>query len=214
MSGPSTLASRLGAAALVPPAFLISAVTAHAHHAMDGETPETLVQGLLSGLGHPIIGIDHLAGIVAVGLLSAAFARGALLPLAFVAASLLGAALHVAELDIPLGEVWVALSVVVLGGALAFRHEWPIAGIAALFALAGVFHGYAYGESIVGAEPTPLIAYFIGFAAIQYAIALAAHYASAWLAAKPAGQLAAFRYAPAAVIILVGIVFTMTAIGA
>ena len=41
-----------------------------------------------------------------------------------------------------------------------------------LFALAGLLHGYALGESIVGAEPAPLAAYLIGLAVIQSGIAL------------------------------------------
>jgi urease accessory protein len=41
-----------------------------------------------------------------------------------------------------------------------------------LFSIAGVFHGYAYGESIVGAETTPLSAYVIGFGVIQYLVAV------------------------------------------
>ena len=35
-------------------------------------------------------------------------------------------------------------------------------------------HGYALGESIYGAEPTPLYAYLLGLAVIQSAVALAA----------------------------------------
>ena len=37
-----------------------------AHHPMGGNTPSTLWEGLLSGVGHPIIGFDHLAFIVAM----------------------------------------------------------------------------------------------------------------------------------------------------
>ena len=49
------------------------------------------------------------------------------------------------------------------------------AGVAfALFAVVGLIHGYALGESIYGAEPTPLYAYLLGLAVIQSAIALAA----------------------------------------
>ncbi len=40
--------------------------------------------------------------------------------------------------------------------------------------LVGLIHGYALGESIYGAEPTPLYAYLLGLAFIQSAIALAA----------------------------------------
>ena len=39
---------------------------------------------------------------------------------------------------------------------------------AGLVAFAGIFHGYAYAESIFGAEPTPLYAYLAGFAIIQF----------------------------------------------
>jgi urease accessory protein len=36
-----------------------------------------------------------------------------------------------------------------------------------------LFHGYAYGESIYGAERTPLAAYLLGLIVIQSAIATA-----------------------------------------
>ena len=48
------------------------------------------------------------------------------------------------------------------------------AGIGA-FALSGVAHGYAYGESIVGAESTPLMAYLAGFTIVQLVIVLAVY---------------------------------------
>jgi len=41
-----------------------------------------------------------------------------------------------------------------------------------LASASGVFHGYAYGESIVGAEMTPLWAYLLGLALVQLAIGL------------------------------------------
>jgi urease accessory protein len=43
-----------------------------------------------------------------------------------------------------------------------------------LFILVGLTHGYALGESIYGAEQTPLAAYLIGLAVIQSAVALTA----------------------------------------
>ena len=54
----------VSAALLLVPYF---APAAFAHHLMGGEVPTTAWQGLLSGLGHPIIGIDHFAFIVGVG---------------------------------------------------------------------------------------------------------------------------------------------------
>ncbi len=69
-----------------PPAF--------AHHVMGGELPSTAWRGLLSGLGHPIIGIDHFAFTVGVGLMSHLAGRIVLLPLLFVAGSVLGCIIH------------------------------------------------------------------------------------------------------------------------
>jgi urease accessory protein len=57
---------------------------------------------------------------------------------------------------------------------VAMRPQVPTALLAAFFAGAGLFHGYAYGESIIGAEPAPLAAYVAGFAAVQYGIAVGA----------------------------------------
>ncbi len=51
-----------------------------------------------------------------------------------------------------------------------------------LFAVVGVIHGYVLGESIYGAERTPVYAYLIGLAVIQSVIALAAAYVTRALA--------------------------------
>jgi len=42
--------------------------------------------------------------------------------------------------------------------------------LALLLAGAGIFHGYAYGEAIIGAEQAVLGSYLVGFALIQYAV--------------------------------------------
>ena len=173
-------------------ALLILAATgagAEAHHVMGRTTAQTLTQGLLSGLAHPVIGLDHLAFTVAAGLLAARLAPplapAALMPLAFLAAGAVGASLHLAGVDLPGVEIAVALSVLALGGLiLSRRRKLPALGLAALFAAAGLFHGHALAESIVGAEPAPLAAYFAGLVAVQYAIAVAAMLAARWIAAE------------------------------
>lgn len=172
---------------------LTAAAPALAHHPMGGTTPATLVQGLLSGFGHPIIGIDHLAAIVAVGVLAAALPRAVVLPIAFVLASLVGVAVHVAAIDVPAAELAIAVSVMALGILLlgGVLPRPPV--IVTLGAVAGFFHGYAFGESIIGAEPTPLVAYLVGLAVVQIGIALAAMVAArsataAWLP-RAAGAL-------------------------
>src|SRR5215510_12231222 len=40
-------------------ALSLFATSAFAHHVMGGKTPSTFVEGLLSGVGHPVIGPDH-----------------------------------------------------------------------------------------------------------------------------------------------------------
>ena len=176
-----------------------SAEPALAHHLTGGRMPSTWGEGLLSGLGHPVIGLDHLAAIVAVGLLAAALRSGPILPLGFVVASTIGAALHVMAVDVPFAEAAVALTVLALGLLLLRGHSpsWPV--VAVSFVLAGLFHGYAYGESIAGAEPNPLAAYFIGFTVIQCAIA-----GGAMLVAR---RLSGRMLIPGGAIAAVGLVF-------
>lgn len=144
---------------------------AFAHHVMGGELPSTAWQGLLSGLGHPIIGIDHFAFTMGVGLMSQLAGRIALLPLLFVAGSVLGCFIHIQGFDLAWPEPAIALTVAAAAAIVATRFTMPIVVLVPLFAIAGVFHGYAYGESIVGAETAPLTAYVVGFAVIQYCVA-------------------------------------------
>jgi len=153
---------------------VLSEQPAVAHHVMGGKLPATLTDGLLSGLGHPLIGIDHFAAVIAVGLLAAMHRIGAALVIGYVLAQVAGAALHVRGTNVPAAELLVALSVMALGAVLIVRRTMPVVVILVLFLLAGLLHGYALGESIVGAERTPLTAYFAGFAAIQIAVALTA----------------------------------------
>jgi len=156
---------------------------------MDGAMPTTFRQGLLSGLGHPVIGLDHLAAVIAVGCLAATQPRGALLAAGYVVATMIGAAAHIGEATVPNAEVFVALSVVALG-LVVFRSKPLRRDLAfALFAGVGLVNGYALGESIAGAEPTPLLAYFAGLATIQIAIALAVMFGMRWLAGRAAFQL-------------------------
>jgi urease accessory protein len=150
--------------ALAPPAA--------AHHVMGGALPGTVWEGLLSGLGHPVIGLDHLAFVVAVGALAHLLGRVVLLPLDFVAGTVAGCALHIAGYNLPAPELIIAATVAVAAAVVTLRAK-PHAGLLAGFlAVAGLFHGYAYGESIVGAETTPLAAYIIGFGVIQTCVAM------------------------------------------
>lgn len=132
-----------------------SAAHAHAEVGVAG--------GLVSGFLHPIYGPDHLVAMVAVGLWGAQLGAPAIwvLPIAFPMVMTLGALAGVAGVPLPLVEVGVSASAIVLGAAVAarFRPALPIAAV--LVAVFGVFHGYAHGAELPGAV-NPL-AYGIGF---------------------------------------------------
>ena len=142
-----------------------------AHHVMDGEIPLTFLHGLLSGLGHPVIGLDHLAFIIAVGLICYFHHKRYLLPLVFLTGTLGGLLLRLTSFELYLVEPAISGSVVLLGILAIRAKHLPTQAVVYGFVITGIFHGYAYGGAILGAEPTPLAAYLIGLSAIQYAIA-------------------------------------------
>lgn len=171
-----------GRTGILPVFFITSLISlgmaapALAHHPFGGQTPQNLFEGFLSGLGHPVIGLDHFAFVVAIGLIAAGIEGGILIPISFAIATMAGTGIHLAAIDIPLLEIAIAFSVLAFGVMVALRQKLNAPTLAIIAAIAGIFHGYAYGEAIVGAEMTPLIAYLAGFAVIQMAIALGAMY--------------------------------------
>ncbi len=156
--------------------LLLMSSPALAHHPFGGKTPTNFFEGFLSGLGHPVVGIDHLTFTIAIGLLAATLGlRGLAIPIAFVIAAVAGTGFHLASVDLPALEIIISASVLLFGIFLA-RKSVPNLVLATLgAAVAGIFHGYAYGEAIIGAEMNPLVAYLVGFTFIQLAIALIAY---------------------------------------
>jgi urease accessory protein len=167
----------LGSISSVLLSVSLLAAPALAHHPSGGELPSNFVQGFLSGIGHPVIGIDHLVFVVAIGLL-AAFSKklGMVIPGAFVAATAVGTVIHLQSIDLPVPELIISASVLVMGIFLAKEKQVNLAIITAVGAIAGIFHGYAYGEAIIGAETTALGAYLLGFCSIQLVISAIAFY--------------------------------------
>ena len=173
---------RLGVLAIT----MMIAEPAWAHHVMGGKLPQTFLQGLMSGFGHPVIGFDHLAAIVGVGILAALAGRSAAVVLAFSVAVIAGVGLHLAKIDLPASELFVGLTTLLIGALVIARQSMGVGVAALLFAIAGLVHGYALGESIVGAEASPLIAYLLGLLVIQTAIGISVYAAVRSLAGWPA----------------------------
>lgn len=148
-----------------------------AHHPFGSDTPASFIEGFLSGLGHPIIGLDHFAFVVAVGLLAVLRGKlGLVLPLLFTVATAFGTAIHLQSINLPVPEIVIAASVLTIGIALALQKNLNPILLAVLGSVAGLFHGFAYGEAIFGAEMTPVAAYLIGFGSIQLIISAIAFY--------------------------------------
>lgn len=125
---------------LVMTALLLTPALAFAHPGHDHS-------GLMSGIAHPILGLDHLLAMLAVGLWASQQQGSArlALPLSFVVTMLIGGLLGFAGIQLPFMETGIAGSVLALGllVALTVRPALPLAvGLTALFALA---HGMAHG---------------------------------------------------------------------
>jgi urease accessory protein len=130
-------------------------------------------QGFSSGFLHPLTGLDHLLAMLAVGVWAAQNTRTSrwLLPLVFPFMMLLGAVISL-QLTSAAGaagatgidasiETGIALSVLILGGLIAFAIRLPALASAALIALFALLHGYAHGTDLASAASG--IAYALGF---------------------------------------------------
>lgn len=138
-------------------AFIFSPALALAH------TGHVDTSAFMYGLAHPISGIDHVLAMVAVGLLSAHLGGRALLlvPLSFVSVMAIGGALGVAGSKVPLAEIGIGLSVIILGLAVAFRFSSPTLAAVTLVGLFAIFHGYVHGAELPAAMSG--LPYAVGF---------------------------------------------------
>jgi urease accessory protein len=106
--------------------------------------------GFLSGLSHPVSGLDHVLAMVAVGFWGAQLGAPALwaLPVAFPMVMALGGMLGLMGIPLPGVELGIALSAVALGAMVLgeVKPSLPIAaGLVSFFAS---FHGHAHGTEL------------------------------------------------------------------
>ncbi len=119
--------------------------------------------GFISGFLHPVLGWDHVAAMVAVGLWGAFLGSPAIwiLPVVFPLVMAFGGALGVMNFPIPAVETGIAASAVVLGAMVAFAVRPPIWFAAVIVGAFAIFHGHAHGTELPNAA-NPL-AYSFGF---------------------------------------------------
>nr|WP_294527054.1 HupE/UreJ family protein [uncultured Rhodopila sp.] len=140
-------------------AFAMAPAAAFAH---PGTAPHDHA-GFLAGVLHPLTGADHLAAMVAVGLWAAALGGRAIwaVPASFVGLLAIGAVSGVSGIALPAVEPMIAVSVIALGLAVAFRLRVAAPAAAALVGVFAVFHGHAHGAEMP-ALASPLL-YGLGF---------------------------------------------------
>ncbi|CAN5347069.1 HupE/UreJ family protein [soil metagenome] len=126
--------------------FVAAPAWAHPGHGDGG--------GFVAGLLHPFTGADHLAAMLMIGAiagLSNGRARAAI-PLAFVAAAILGFATGVDHESAAIVELLILVSVIVAAAIAAaklvdgnrFQPPWLLPAIA----LFGAAHGFAHGSEL------------------------------------------------------------------
>lgn len=142
---------------IVLTALCLFAGTASAH------TGNHAVTGFDSGLAHPLLGLDHLLAMIAIGLWAAQQGGRALwaVPAAFVGAMLLGGGMVLAGLSLQYVETGIAASVLVLGLLIATRRQWAVKAGMAIAAGFALFHGYAHGLEMP--QATSPVLYALGF---------------------------------------------------
>ena len=137
--------------------LLLVAIPALAH------VQEGQAAGFLTGLAHPVSGLDHVLAMVAVGLWGAQLGVPAiwLLPVTFPLVMAVGGFLGLVGIPLPGVETGVALSALALGLAVATSWRPPLAIATLMVAAFAVFHGHAHGTELPAGQSG--LTYSIGF---------------------------------------------------
>jgi urease accessory protein len=149
---------RAGRMAAIVAGVLVATATPLLAHDQGGQA-----RGFLTGLLHPVSGLDHVLAMVSVGLWGAQLGAPAvwMLPVAFPMVMAMGGVLGLLGVPLPGVEIGIALSAVLLGFVVTLEARPPLAVAAALVALFAVFHGHAHGVELPPGENG--LTYSMGF---------------------------------------------------
>ena len=130
-----------------------------------GHEQQGQAAGFITGLLHPVSGLDHVLAMVAVGLWGAQLGAPAiwLLPVTFPLMMACGGFLGLVGVPLPAVEIGIATSAILLGAAVATQARPPLALAALLVAFFAVFHGHAHGTELPAGQSGLL--YSVGFVA-------------------------------------------------
>jgi len=145
--------------------------------------------GFLAGLAHPVLGLDHVVAMVAVGLWGAFLGPPAivLLPIVFPLVMAFGGVLGILGLPLPATEIGIAVSAIVLGLMVLGAARPPIWAAALLVGTFAIFHGYAHGRELP--DDANAVAFAAGFVIATGLLHLAG-IAFGLLTRWPAGRIA------------------------
>lgn len=131
--------------------------SAHAH------VQQGQAVSFLTGMEHPISGLDHVLAMVAVGIWGAQLGNPAiwLLPIAFPMMMALGAMMGLIGMGLPGIEVGIAVSAIVLGCMILGEVRANMAVAVILVGFFAVFHGHAHGTELPAGQSGLL--YSMGF---------------------------------------------------
>jgi urease accessory protein len=106
--------------------------------------------GFLTGLRHPISGLDHVLAMISVGLWGAQFGPPAVwvLPVAFPMVMALGGMMGLMGIPLPGTEYGIAASMILLGAAVLFNWKPALWVAGLLVAFFAIFHGHAHGTEL------------------------------------------------------------------
>ncbi|HPE60242.1 MAG: HupE/UreJ family protein [Thiothrix sp.] len=106
--------------------------------------------GFMSGMLHPVTGLDHVTAMVAVGIVGAFMGQPAIwvLPVVFPLVMAFGGMLGVLGVPMPAIEPGIALSSIVLGTLIVLAVRPPLWIAALIVAVFAIFHGYAHGAEL------------------------------------------------------------------
>jgi urease accessory protein len=143
-TGDARGASRLAISVLALCALLPGFALGHVESGVAGDG------GFVSGLVHPVTGLDHVVAMVAVGLWGAILGPPAIwvLPIAFPLIMTVGAVLGILDVPVPAIELGIAVSAIVLGGMVAANARPPLAIAFFVIAFFAIYHGHPHGAAL------------------------------------------------------------------
>jgi urease accessory protein len=152
--------------------------------------------GFLTGIAHPVSGLDHVLAMIAVGLWGAQLGNPALwvLPVVFPMMMACGGMLGLMGIPLPGVEIAIAISAIVLGTMVFAEARLRIQLAMIIVAFFAIFHGHAHGTELPAGQSGLL--YSIGFVAatgclhgVGIGIGMIYRWSSGRLALRAAGAL-------------------------